>query len=210
MEQKNLNQIVNMDAKVSFDDLVNIFVSRHEEELHTKRGRIQTQIKELNASKVALIKAIREVAHDSISERFEPIENMGVKAKFTVVVAEQGDLSKTEFWDVDVKQRLDIVAEQAIQWRPKNSVYSDEVSQSVVLQLKVRICDEQVQQWAKIDKELAVLKEQLLLVNGDIQAIDRKTRQIKGLLATKKLEDMGAEQLLELPEVQNILKLTQG
>lgn len=210
MEKKELAQVVQMDAKVTFDDLVNIYVSKYEEELHQRRARIQAQIRELNGAKSKLIQAIREIAHDNVADRFETIQNDGIVAKFTVSVAEAGDLTKSDFWDVDVKQRLDIVHETALQWRPKNTIYSDEVSQSIVLALKVRICDEQVQEWKKTEQELATLKEQLLVVNGDIQAIDRKTRQIKGLLATKKLEDIGATNLLEMPEVQSILKLTQG
>lgn len=208
MEKTQLANVMNMDAKVSFDDLVNIFVSRHEEDLHQKRARIQFQIKELNASKVKLIQAVRDIAHDNVTDRFETMQNEAIKTKFTVMVAEDGDLAKDPFWNVDVKMRVDVIDEDVLAWRPKTSTYSDDVSQSCNLVMKVRICEEQITEWNGLIVELGVLKEALLLVNGDIQSIDRKTRQIKGLLATKKLEAEGLTNLLESKEVQDILKLT--
>lgn len=209
MEKKNLAEVVQMDAKVTFDDLVNIYVSQYEEQLHQKRARIQVQIKELNAAKTELIKVIRAQVLEDAQLSFDNSIIGGFKVKFTVVVDDDHDLGKDTFWPITVKQFTEITIPDDLKWR-SSSVLRDDVSQSVQWILKHRVEDGMVEAWNKTVKELGELKEQLLGVNGDIQSIDRKTRQIKGLLATKKLEDIGASNLLEMPEVQNILKLTQG
>lgn len=204
----NPNQLatLKLDATITFDDLVNVFVSRHEDALHLHRGEIQRSLKLVNADRAILVDEIKAFLKQEVENRFGDVNpDAGIKIAFELVsVTEEHDLKKTDFWPVTLKQSLKI---DRTDIKYVKESYGDN---KYKFDLAIKVTAEHLKAWHSIAKRQNELKEQLVLVNADIQSIDRKTRQVKGLLAAKKLEQADAMALLESDEIKNILKITQG
>jgi len=192
-----------IDAKISMDDIVNVYVSQHEEVLHARRQELQADIKKQNAAKAEIENTIKATATATAKGMFITLEGSSHCVSYKVadaVLSKDGDKPKLT---VSIKQTVAMLNDGATLL--KQSSYSDPAVNDFAIGLEV--AEDQLAAIKAIDATLVELKDKLVINNGEIQAIDRKTRQIKGLLAQKKMQDAGMTDILALPEIQSILAL---
>lgn len=189
-----------INAQVTFDDIVNVFVSRYEEQLHQQRANIQRQLKALQQEKAAVITEIRAEVTAVLQSQFDTVDNQVAK-KFVITTDEVNNLTDVDTWGAKV------VMERHCDY-PAGMVVCGYPSQDAIWTLKVDVPTSLVAKWRTFDPAIVHLKEQLMIINNDLQSVDRKTRQIKGVLAERKMQKEGMSDLLESDEIKSILKLS--
>lgn len=193
-----------IDTNISFDDVVNVFVSRYETDLHTRRAQIQQQIKDNVADKKKLQLRLQEAAIGWTMAMFKPMTNMGdVVVEFTWNIGDELVISAKNTIIISVSQSTKLP--QGIQgpdYQGKTPAIEKDLS---VLFTPPGVL---IDVWKDIATQAEELKQKLVAVNGDMQGIDRKARQIKGLIAERKLQDAGMTELLANPEITAMLQLS--
>lgn len=189
-----------VDAAVSMDDIVNVFVSKFEEELYSRRGSVQQSVKNNTAEKNKLKELIQSEVADSVKGMFtKTVLAPGVVVNYKIKAGNEGDLDKSTKWPVSVESHVAIDSE-AIS-------FADHSSKTVSMNILVAVNPDHIEHWKQLTNTMNQLKEQLVVLNSEIQGVDRKTRQVKGLIAGQKLADAGMENLLGNEEIAKILAL---
>jgi len=204
-----LSQQFKLDAKVGMDDIVNIFVSQHEEQLHQQRAAVQKMFKETQSivqKTIELVKTetlqdvLNQLNHNATKDglvrdiySFDKDDHMSVNPDNNVVM-------------FSVTRTTKIIAMGTLQFVGRyNGKFSEQVQEH--LNLSTNIGSAHLATIKQYKEEADQLQAQLVEINAAIQGIDRKTRQIKAVLAQKNLEAAGLNDVLTSPEIQTILQL---
>ena len=200
---------LSLNAQVTMDDIVNILVSKHEEALYQRRQQVQEAIRSAMADQKKLGEAIRTMAKNEVFVLLKPLtEPTLTHASISIDVqpAETSDLDKVDYWDVAYEQTLKL-PEGPVRIVNKNYAHESDKGGVFKTTMRVTVQPEQLEDWRQISRLLAEERLELNSVNAELQAVERKTRQVKAHLAQQKLQAEGMEALLAGPEIQNIMAL---
>lgn len=194
-----LNELT-IDAKINLDDVVNVFISRYETDLTGRFETVQGQLKE-NAQ---CLKALDLEVLTRLKEDFV-LENQVIHSCFThrttqsfneVVInwpAKTACLTITHTTTPNNNCKL---ADYYAKTESKNS-----------FSINVNLYGDAVSTYERLVGEGNKLREELMSYNQQLQQVDRKARQIKGLIAERKLEQAGMTDLLQNPELAQLIQL---
>lgn len=185
-----------LDARVSFDDLVNIAVSRFETQLHTARTNVQNDMKLNQANRAKFLKALCNEILNQAKKDHASITTIGQLTVTTKVSVDE---------DAEPKQG-NIAVDVSVAFSGSNLV---ETQYHITKELTVlyAVPPGRIIELDTMVEEYTNLRNQFLNLNQQIQDIDRKTRQVKGLLAEQKLEAQCLTGLLEDQRIQDILQI---
>lgn len=193
---KSLDQI-NSNMSVGMEDVVNVFISRHEDALHSQREQYQgelkvvnSQIADLTASEVKRVTAI--VKHNS-----EVIDNEVVR----VEVGLRDDSVQLE-WD---KKVVNYQTEVNVKSKTLSTGYNSGGTQTV--NGKDTITQKALAEYSEMMSAKSAITEKLTVVNNGLRDLARKERKVRGIIAEKKLNSLGMEDLLQ---DQSLLALIDG
>jgi uncharacterized coiled-coil DUF342 family protein len=194
---------ITADVKVGMNEVVNVFVSQYEDNLHVEKTRLSKALKELKSRDKQLDKDIENSA----------LANRSDYEMLNTIVGIQSELKEVElFWD----------KKTASSYRYNCSLKS--LPQSFIeLNVEVSDTDKNGSSFSKyffgdiskadvdLHNEIA---EGIKTTSGDLQdvlsnikAVSRKERQIRGKISKMKLEASGYEGLLESPEMAKLIQI---
>jgi hypothetical protein len=197
MDQNTPATALQLDARVSFDDVVNIAVSRLETQLHTARTNVQNEMKLNQAKRAKLLTSMhQEIVAQAKKDHAHLNSTFGQLTVSVKVSTDENKLPKKGVIGVDL----------VISYGGANMTgYS--TRRQTDLEIEYPVHPKLMMELDTFDENYTNLRTKLTSLNQQIQDIDRKTRQIKGLLAEQKLEAQGLSNLLDDPRIQNILQL---
>lgn len=206
----NIAKDLKLDASVSFDDLVNIAVSKYETALHERRTEIQARNKACENERKKVVDDIIKHVAGHLEVAFPDRNDVGsltIQYKIEPSTVLGDNFLNRPFWYAEVTQTTTIKDGANVMF----SQYSNSGEQKLVVvnsfNAVMPVPNDFVQLIADNKRDAEVCRQDLLAVNAELQGIERKTRQVKGLLAEKKLQDAGLSGLLDSPEIANILQL---
>lgn len=202
--QPALIKDLKMDATISFDDVINVFVSRFETELFAQRASIQANLKANQAEKKDLQKQIGANLDEQLEAIFAPLVDgfHDVVVSFYWNKGLEATPNNKERVKISITQTTTLPeGMQAPDYQGKLPTISKDFD------IQIAPPAELISAWKANDVVGEDLKQKLLAVNAEMQGIDRKTRQIKGLIAERKLQDAGMQDLLANEEISKILQL---
>jgi hypothetical protein len=202
---KTNNELVSQigfDAKVSMDDLVNVFVSRHEEMLHTQRATAQAAVKSDTAAVNACVAKLVATTLAIAKQNWMGAHHDTFSIEFDCSISDNEKLTSG-------KPTLTVRVAETIRYFLDNCKmeYNNSTTNSRSFGIVYNVASNDIEELKNLEAIVATSKDDVLRINGQIQSIDRKTRQIKGLLAEKKLRSEGMQDLLDSPEIATILQL---
>lgn len=195
---------IDLEAKVTMEDVVNVFLSRFENNLIARRTEIQKELQTLKKSMNDLIAGLRQ--EHMATARAEMEINPGLHIKEVTMT----DINIDE-WDGKVKQ---FYYEVNGTFRKNDkftfgSRYQDSSDRTWSVGIRFTITEEQQKELDTLAKRRTILKQDLVAVNNELQSIERKARQVRGEIAAKKLGVEGMEALLSDPNLESIIGLPQ-
>jgi hypothetical protein len=197
MDQNTPATALQLDARVSFDDVVNIAVSRLETQLHTARTNVQNEMKLNQAKRAKLLTSMhQEIVAQAKKDHAHLNSTFGQLTVSVKVSTDENKLPKKGVIGVDL----------VISYGGAN-VTGYSTRRQTDLEIEYPVHPKLMMELDTFDENYTNLRTKLTSLNQQIQDIDRKTRQIKGLLAEQKLEAQGLSNLLDDPRIQNILQL---
>ena len=185
-----------LDARVSFDDLVNIAVSRFETQLHTARTSVQNDMKLNQANRAKLLKALRHEILNQAKTEHASITTIGQLTVTTKVSVDED--AEPNQGNIEVDVSVVFIGPNLVETK---------YHRTTELTVLYAVSPGRIIELDTMAEEYTNLRNQLLNLNQQIQDMDRKTRQVKGLLAEQKLEAQGMTGLLEDQRIQDILQI---
>lgn len=199
----NLTQL-QLNASLSFDDVINVFVSKHEEELHAVRTDIQTNLRAVESKYQQAKKDLLNVYVEELLEAHRVAYPHVVFSWLNPVVNHD-----TNNRTANVNGRLCIeLARPASITAPLVYGYSgtaDRITNSEHISITVE--EQDMEQLNALYDEKVQLTNQFQVVNGALQGLERKVRQIKAYVAAERLKAEGYEALLDDKNIQSMLAL---
>ena len=200
MNQVSLMKELTVDAKINLDDVVNVFISRYETDLTGRFETTQAGLKEnLKCLKALDLEVLARLKADFV------VEDKVIYSCFTHQVSQSfGEIvinwpSKTASLQVNhVTTPLNGC---------KLADYYNKTEYKTSFNVNVNLYEDFCSTYDRMVGEGNVLREELMSYNQQLQQVDRKARQIKGLIAEKKLEQAGMTDLLENPELAKLIQL---
>lgn len=182
---KSLDQI-NSNMNVGMEDVVNVFISRHEDALHSQREQLQGELKTINGQ-------IADVTSGEVKRVTALVKMNGSVIDNEVVRVEVGlrDDSVQLDWE---KKVINYQTEITTKSKTVLSGYNNGGTQTVVG--KDTITQAAMVQYGDLMSAKGVLTEKLTIVNNGLRDLARKERKVRGIIAEKKLNAMGMEDLL--------------
>lgn len=193
---------IQLNASVNLDDVVTVFISRYETDCHNLFGEIQSGLK-ANKKKLA---DLEDAALAKIREDFVKPDSVICHDLLIVTTQSFGDV--TINWALSTAQ-LTITLSTAASSNCKLIHYAGKQSTEHSFAIQVNLHEHFVGAFKRLTEEGNKLREELMAVNAKLQQIDRKARQVKGFIAERKLADAGMMDLLENPELLQLVQLSQ-
>jgi hypothetical protein len=175
---------------VNMDDVVSAFVATYENNLYKRKKELNRDIKDL----------------------LETLEPLDAEALDGVSGAE---------YDVDVIEPFGLrskVEKKHLNWAEKEVVFEISVfhpekarrsyySSAITVKRTKAIQPSLVREHTQLEKDLNSTRAQLSEVLEGLKGITRKERQVRGKIAIRKLEDSGYANLMEDPELAQLVQL---
>ena len=198
-----LNSDITTDVKVGMNEVVNVFVSQYEDNLHVEKSRLSKELKEFKLRDKNLTKDI-EAATMATRSDYEIVNT---------IVGIQSELKEVQlFWD----------KKNASTYRYSRSLKSLPTA-FIEIEVEVSDTDKNGSSFTKYffgditEADLALHNEiaegikqtsaDLQDVLSNIKAVSRKERQIRGKISKMKLEASGYAGLLESPEMIKLVQI---
>lgn len=199
----NLTQL-QLNASLSFDDVINVFVSKYEDELYAMRTNIQALMRTVESNidklKAQLVNAYTEellgayqAAHPNIAFSFpNPTLHYDESAKTASIV---GNVSYT----IPRPNQMNII----VSYGYNHTL--DLIKHSEQAFVTVRPAD--LEQLNTLCAEKVELISQFQVINAALQGLERKVRQIKAYVAAERLKAEGYQALLDDDNIKTMLSL---
>lgn len=190
-------------SELGIDDIVNVYVSRHENALMQRATDLRVKAQAINKRKQALLDKVKSDAATKAIAAFSAMTTDNVK--FTV-----------DGSDVEIRDTVAFIHVEQVTALPQGFKYCthhwghrNELSDEVKAEFHAQIDVDQatLDEARELEAEGDQVKAELLEVNDGLASIERKTRQIKAVISEKKLADAGMTELVDMPEVNAILQL---
>lgn len=204
----HLASTLNISANLTFDDIVNVVVSRHEDALVARRTELQQRAKANTNEGKNLKMAMRDDVLAKFQSEFPAqVQAGGAMMHNQVTINDEpgSNFLVTKMWPGQLSISLIMGSTQVL----FTDYHASSVKQAATTTsyLGGMVDNELFAQYMDNIKVGEELKQQLMQINAELQGIDRKTRQVKALLAERKLAENGLHDLLALPEIAQILQL---
>jgi len=181
-------------GNVGMDEVVNVFVSRFEEQLFEKKNTLSNEIR---------------MAKQSLTDQNKRLEESVDKSKY--VLGDNVLNLQLEVGDVNVKWDRHNHEFKPDRKKPNNAI---EVEVHVVSAYDrdrvvdyIEISEEEVKMRQSIKTELENLNRELQSVMEQIRDVGRKERQIRAKISASKLEQSGFAELVNDPELMKLVQL---
>lgn len=203
MEKTNALAVLNnieLNAAVSLDDIVNVFISRYETTCHDQFSEVQARLKEngqaLKALDLEVLVKLKEdfVTADQVISRNFMFET---KQSFGQITIDWPN-SAASINVTHTTMTLNGV---------KLGGYSGKDTDTNNFTVRVNMYEHFAAAHKRLTEEGTKIREELMVVNHQLQQVDRKARQVKGFIAERKLEQAGMSALLENVELAQLIQL---
>lgn len=191
---------IELNAQVNMDDVVNIFISRYETTLHDQFGQIQVALKEHSKKLAGLdLEALAKLKEDFVLADEVIARNALFETKQSY-----GDI-KIIWTEGTATFEIKHVTTPVVGCKMVS--YQEVESNKNSFNIKVNLHEHFVSAYKRLNEEGTKLRDELLATNQKLQQVDRKARQIKGLIAEKKLEQAGMTDLLNNTELAQLVQI---
>lgn len=190
-----------INAQINLDDVVNVFISRYETDLTGRFDAIQADMKEngkcLKSLDLEVLTKLKEdfVLADEVIHRCFTHET---KQSFGEIVINWP--SKTASLTINH-------VTTPLNGCKLDDYYSNKTENKNSFKVSVNLHEHFCSAYDRLVGEGSLLREQLMAVNQQLQQVDRKARQIKGVIAERKLEQAGMTDLLQNAELAQLIQL---
>ena len=190
MMLKNVISEMRNDVVVGLDEVVNVFVSKYEDELFVKKDVVSNKLKVVKSDIDYLVKKLKEI---DVSKYEWVKEDIGLKCVLKSVELNWKDGKGV----VEVcKVVVDIDSD-------KNDWRVDKIERNIKLDVGKSECD--IYFGLKVDQEN--IKNELFEVMNLIKNVSRKERKIKSKISEMKLKESGYGELLEDREMLKLIEI---
>ncbi len=193
------DQALEMDAKIDLTAVAAVFVAQWETKLFAKKKELSSLIKGTKDD----LKILETTVKRSVdkSEYDTTIPALGLVAKVDKVEVNWGNPDDDNF---DEDDKIGITIEIDITEKVSTARWGSE-SMTVRRHLKIPAADmKKHKTWTK---EVDDLNGELLETMASIKGVSRKTREITGVIAGKKLEAAGYTGLLDHPDLVKLIEV---
>ena len=181
---KSLAQLTS-NLQVGMEDVVNVFIARLEDSLHNQRENLQGQVRNL--------KTKLEELNDEQKLRKDDIELVSIQTQYVEISQKLDDVRVN--WEKGIVS-IDVETTTKSRKYVGKSDYYDKKESTSEVQVHLSISPKALNEHNSLNKEIADLTAELMKVNNQLRDMSRKERQVRGVIATKKLTEMGMEDLL--------------
>lgn len=177
---------------VGMDEVVSVFLSRYEDDLYNKKENLAKNIKAVKRDLESLDRKIISGVDTNQYERSN-IEPLNICSKVRKVDVDWG--SK--------EQKIRITVSVEINDKDVEYRYYGGFTQTINLD----ISDSDVESHTELTETLERLNGEMMEVMSLIKGISRKERQVRGKIASMKLEESGYGDLLENDEMMKLIEV---
>lgn len=194
----SFDNALTLNAEIDMTAVAAVFVSRWEKDLFAKKQELSKRIKGTKSDLKILDTTVkRSVDKDQYNG---PIPGgLGLVSKVDKVEVNWGDVDSDDY---DEDDKVGIVIEIDITEKVSTARWGSE-SMDVRKHLKIPAAD--MKKYKEWTKELSGLNDDLLETMAEIKSIGRKTREITGVIAGKKLEASGYADLIDHPDLVKLI-----
>ena len=180
---------------IGMDEVVNVFVSKYEDDLYVRKDELSDSIKDVKKS----IESVGKECEKSVDESYYVSNNkvLGISSKVDNVRVSFDDKKKSGSILVDVLIKDDERESSGYRSNCFNKVFEVEVKESVC------------KKYFKLIEEKNGLEIELMSVMNLIKDISRKERKIRSKISEMKLNESGFSELLNNKDVLKLIKLEQ-
>lgn len=199
---ETLNKI-GLAANVTMEDVVNIFVSRFENNLIARRTEVQKELQRAKVSINNMIATLRE-AHIACAKEELSANPMMIVKDIT------GCETTIDEWDKNAKHlsyQVNGTFRKNTKFEFKDRWGNNEKTWEVTVRFALE--EEWLKEVTMISNQRSILKQDLVAINNELQGVDRKARHIKGMIAERKLEAEGMSALLNDESMAALIALPQ-
>jgi hypothetical protein len=196
MSGKTMLSEVQMNVAIDMNDLVNIFVSKFEEDLIAKRDDVQKEVKSLQKDITDVIEKAKSDVQKEAELTYNVNYTQGV-TKVTVTVQDNIDMN----WEksqasITLKYTLTVGSNKLVD---NNTRYDKD--------FLIDINESVVRKYNKLmDKKQELLSE-LSSVNNELKDIGRKERRVRAVIAERKVSEAGYSELIHDKELVKLISL---
>lgn len=194
---KSIVSAMSNNVNVGIDEVVSVFVSQYEDNLFDKKKELSGEIKRLKGELSDLDKRLKGSVDTKQYETKVPVINISSKVE-DVDVRWKGDDSH---YDKIKKSVVRVSIE--VSDNDDNDRYSSSFTKRV--DIPVTNADQKLHDSLTSDLEGA--NSELVEIMGLIKSVSRKERQVRGRISAMKLEESGFADLLESPEMLQLVQL---
>lgn len=190
---------ISTNVNVGMDEVVNVFVSQYEDQLHEEKERLS---KEVKANKKAIVDfdANLKSTYNQRTGQYETNNDvLGIKSTVTGVSIVT-DKSQNSYRYTDV--RFDQFVEIDVEVKSIDTTH-DSFNKSFYIPLSNR----EVQDRKELKNIQDTSTADLANILGLIKSVSRKERQIRGKISEMKLKESGLESLLDNPDMIGLIQL---
>lgn len=193
-----------VELKVTTDDIVNVYVARHEAALMEQQRDIQRRVHELRADRTKLNKAIKArltkmvdtestTPFGCVTSRLSRVDNLPEQEENVTSVI-------PGYLTIVLTPKIDGVTMLKSSWE-------DSVKHKTEHEVRVQydLTPNEQAQAIQINRGEAELMVKLMEVNTNLQQIEHKTRVLRGRLAEKKMAEMGVDPVFSDEELTKLL-----
>jgi hypothetical protein len=188
--------LLGAEVKVGMDEVVAVFVAQYEDNLFTRRDELHQLIKEVKAELAGIDTDLLAAVDD------DDYEFVNAVLQIESVVE-----SKTVVWDVEGRHEItkpSIVVGVKVSSQVKSNGYRND---SFIRDIPIPLTKSDIKRHQQATDRLTNLRDELNGVMAQIKQVSRKERQVRGRIAAMKLQESGFKDLLDSPELQQLVQL---
>lgn len=190
MSQVALIESMTSNVNIGINEVVSIFVAKHETELFRRKDKLADQIHKV---KQALSDLTAKVVNGVDKSKYEAdLPQLGLKVRVDHVHARWEGHYRCKAGNVEIEITASFV---------DGTEYRQTMSKSEIIPIHPVDLEER----AALNERLSALNADLLDVMTQIKQISRKERQIRGRIAEMKLEQAGQSDLLNHPDLVKLI-----
>jgi hypothetical protein len=180
--------------QVGMEDVVNVFISRLEDDLHAKREELQTAVRNLK-SKVEDLTTEQQ-------NRSNEVELTSFQTPFVDITQKFNEVEVS--WEKSLITVDVLTNVRSLKYETKVGYYNKEAA-TVEVQVQLPISSAAIAEYNQLHKDISDRTADLVKVNNELRDMSRKERKVRGVIASMKLKDMGMEDLLNEPQLLAIV-----
>jgi len=189
MNDSKMLSNISSEVKVGMDEVVNVFVSKYEDDLYEKKNGLSKEIKMLDVEIVNEHKVLENLVDKKDYVLGSNVLNLVSEVKSLTVNVDE------------VKGEVKIVVSVGVFEKDKRN-YS-----SLNQRIEFVINNQDSKKLFKLKNEVDNLRVELLSVMNLIKDISRKERKIRSKISEMKLKESGFETLLESKEMLKLIEI---